>query len=478
MRGAGGANRALVLDLGGGSARAMLAECGEGGAIALTELHRFSGYETRVVDGPAWDLDALFGGVEAGLAAAAAAGRIGSIGVDGWGVDFALLGADGRPLETPRTHRHPRGLDGFEALRAHHELIAARTGAQPLPIVSVFHLVDWARCNRDAAAGVRQFLMIADLVAHHLTGVAACERTLARTAGLVDLATGDWDREILALTGLPAAAFGRLVPAGTILGPLAPELAARTGLGPVPVIAVAAHDTASAALALAPGDDEAFLVAGSWNLVGAEVPDGAISTQARAAGFGLEGGVEGRGLLLRSLPGMHLLRRLRAAWARRHGADIDFPRWSALALAAPPAALVPDLSRTAFLDPPDLLAALHAECPGLSQDEPGPLARALYEGLGREVAGALDTLETCLGRRFCAVRLGGGGAQDAAFCTLVASAARRPVLAGPVEASALGNALVQFAALGRFPSIEAGRRALAARLPIRRFEPAPEEHLA
>lgn len=466
--------RCLVFDLGGGSGRAILAEW-DGAGLRLVELHRFAGYETRLPDGPAWDLETLFAGIEAGLRAAARAGGVEAIGVDSWGVDFALLGADGQPVDQPRTHRHERGLCGLEALRPHHAAIARATGAQVLPFVTLFHLRDWSANHPGKAADARHFLMIADLVAHRLSGAIACEATLARTAGLVGLAGGTWDPELLALAGMGEGAFGPIVPAGTVLGPLRPDLAERTGLGPVPVVAVAAHDTASAALALAPDDDEAFLIAGSWNLLGLEVPDGAIDGEAIEAGFGLEGGVEGRAILVRSCQGLHLLRRLRDAWAHRTGEAIDFETWGRLALAAPAADAVPDLAVPAFMDPVDLLRTLRDACPTLPQDQPGPLARALYEGLARDVAAGLQAIERLRGRQIRQLRLGGGGARDPALCTLIARSIARPVVAGPVEASATGNALAQLAALGVFPSIAAGRARLRAGTKLRRFDPAHED---
>jgi rhamnulokinase len=461
----------LVFDLGGGSARAMLAQL-EGGAIRLTELHRFTGYQTRLADGPALDIPALLSGIDAGLEAAAAAGGVDSIGVDGWGVDFVLLDEHGKLLDQPRTHRHPRGQHGMAALTASElERIAESTGIQLLPIVSLFHLCDWSKTHPELARKAARFLMIADLVALHLSGVAACERTLARTSGLLSAKTGDWDRAMLALTGLPDHVFGPLVAPGAALGQLSPALQSRTGLSAARVVAVAGHDTASAALCLAPAKDEAFLVCGSWILVGAEIADGSMPLDVQKQGFGLEGGVEGRGLLVRSLQGMHLLRGLRDAWARRTGTEPSFPDIAEAADRANPAAPAINPSDPLFVDAVDMIEALRAHCPKLNHDDLGELARAVYVGLAAEVTISLDCLEALTARPIRRIKLGGGGADDPVLCRMIANASGREVLAGPVEASAMGNAMAQFTALGAFASMRAAQARGSAGCDVRSYPP-------
>jgi len=315
--------RCLVFDLGAGSGRAMLAELA-GGAISLTELHRFDGLETRGADGPVWDIARMFRGVDEGLARAAAAGGVDSVGVDSWGVDFGLIDAGGNLTGPVRTYRHPRSQRGFDRCAARIGRIVAIAGAQALPINTIFQLADQAATEPETLAAAATVLMIAPLVSHHLSGVGANETTLARTSGLHDLALGDWSAALARDIGVEPALLAPLVAAGTILGPLRPELAAASGLGPVPVMAVASHDSASAALARAPGPYEAFLSAGTWNILGYVTEDPHLPPGAIEAGYGSEGGAFGTRLVLRSLPGLYLLRRLRDAWTRRTGETVGF----------------------------------------------------------------------------------------------------------------------------------------------------------
>ncbi len=453
--------RCLVFDLGAGSGRAMLVEL-EGESLSIRALTRFTGYEVREADGPAWAIEIIREGIRAGLAKAATFGAIASVAVDSWGVDFVLIDDSGALVDPPRTYRHPRGGVGLAALAPHHERIAARTGLQILPIATIFHLTQWARDNPDKLDRARQMVMIADYFAFALSGVAVSERTLARTSGFLSVETNDWDEEIVALSGLPRRIFGPVVPSGTVLGPLrgAPDQAA--ALADTQVVAAAGHDTACAAFALAPEDGEAFAVCGSWNLLGADVPEGHLPEEARAWGFGLEGGVGTRALLTRSLPGLFLMRRLKDSWTARTGETIDFPTLSALALTADPATPAIAPSDPLFFDPVDMVAAMESFLPALAGAGIGALARALYVGLAREAGETIRQLGLLSGRPIHTVRVGGGGSRDVAWMQLLAEETGCAVVAGPVEASVVGNALIQFTALGAIPSLEAAQ-ALARR---------------
>lgn len=447
--------RCLVFDLGAGSGRAVLAELA-GDRLDIGVLHRFSGYETRFPDGPGWAIETIRAGLREGLARAGATGRIDAVAVDSWGVDFAVLDGDGALVDTPRSYRHPRGAAGMAALSEHLDAIGERTGVQVLPIATVFHLRQWATDHPDLLERARHVVMIADLFAADLSGVIACERTLVRTSGLLSV-TGTWDRDVIGWADLPDRLFGRLVDAGTVLGPIRRAVAEGPAFAETRVIAAAGHDTAAAAFALAPVDGEAFAVFGSWNLFGADVPDGRLPPGPDRRGFGLEGGIGGRALLTRSQPGLFLLRRLREAWEAESGEGIDFQTLGARALAADPGtpAIVP--SDPSFFDPVDILATLRGSHAALGRASIGELARALYAGLAGEAAGTLRDLAAVTGTPIHTIRVGGGGRQDAALMTFLAEKTGCRLVAGPVEASVVGSALIQFVALGAIPSFEAAR---------------------
>lgn len=471
--GHGGPHRCLVFDLGAGSGRAILAEL-TGGGLSLTELHRFDGLERRGPEGPEWDMTRILAEVETGLARAAAAGGVGSVAVDSWGVDYGLIDAEGRLLPPVRTYRHPRSQRGFDRCPVPKPRIAAIAGAQVIAINTIFQLADQVVTEPETLGRAAAALMIAPLVSHHLSGVGANETTLARTSGLHDLAAGDWSAELAGGIGLAPGLLAPLVAPATLLGPLRPGLAAASGLGPVPVVAVASHDTASAVLALAPGPDEAFLIAGSWNLLGYETPEAVLAPEASAAGYGSEGGAFGRRTVIRSLSGLHLMRRLRTAWAARTGEDVDFARLDARAAEAGPEGPAIDVADPAFFDPPDMIAAMEAHAPALATlpgDRLGALAAAIYRGLATDIAAHVATIERLRGRPVSALRLGGGGARDATLCAGLARALGRPVIAGPVEASAAGNAVVQFLAQGALASLAEGQARIAAAGELRRFDP-------
>ncbi|SIQ96796.1 rhamnulokinase [Rhizobium sp. RU20A] len=453
--------RCLVFDLGAGSGRAMLVEL-QGETLSIRTLTRFTGYEVRAVDGPAWDIDIIRAGIREGLARAADHGEIASVAVDSWGVDFVLIDVDGAIVDPPRTYRHPRGGVGLSALSAHHERIAARTGLQIIPIATLFHLSQWARDNPEKLAQAEQVLMIADYFAFALSGVARSERTLARTTGFLSVATEDWDDEIVMLAGLPRHIFGPIVPAGTVLGPMQAQWSGPPGLAQTKVVSVAGHDTACAAFALAPLAGEAFAVCGSWNLFGVEVPAGTLPAETGAWGFGLEGGIGSRAVLDRAMPGLFLMRRLRDSWAARGGETLDFPAISALALDADPATPAIAPSDPVFFDPVDMVGAMEGFLPALAGAGIAALARSLYVGLAREAAETIRQLAVLSGEPIHTIRVGGGGSQDVAWMQLLAEETGCEVVAGPVEASVVGNALIQLTALGAIPSLEAAQ-ALARR---------------
>ena len=455
--------RCLVCDLGAGSGRVMLATH-DGDRLDLVEIHRFDGYAVERSDGPHWNVATLLAGVDEGLRRArVVGGPVDSIGVDSWGLDYALFTAEGTLVGEPHHYRHARSARGFRLFPGGAADLFATTGAQDLPVNTLFQLHDEARHHPERHRGATRLLMMADVVNHHLTGMFRSEVTLARTSGLLEAATDAWSRVLCDRAGIPFGLLQPTIRAGERYGTLRPGLAEPLGWGPVPVMAVAAHDTASAVAALRLEDGSGFLICGSWLLFGVEQEGINTCDAVRRAGFGNEGGVQGRTFLVKSLDGLHLIRKLRTSWRGRYGEDLSFAEISRRAAEARPApgARVIDPADPLFFDPPDMIAALGKAFAQRGEPAPvevGGLALTVYAGLAAKVAAAVQDLEAVLGRTLPALTLCGGGAQDPLLRSLVAEATGKPLRLGPVEASAWGNAMMQLRGLGVVKSLDEGRR--------------------
>jgi rhamnulokinase len=453
--------RVAAVDLGASSGRVVRVEVGPD-TLSHRVVHRF-GTPSSTVDGVLrWDFAALHRDVRAGLRAC---GPVDSVGIDSWGVDHGLLDASGALLADPVHHRDPRttGVVApvLELLGA--DRLYATTGVQVLPINTLFQLV--AARQRGELAGARQLLLIPDLLAHALTGVAGTERTNASTTQLLDVRTGAWSDELISALDLPRRLFGPLREPGDPAGKLL------SGNGSAPVTAVGSHDTASAVLAV-PAADERFgyVSCGTWSLVGVELDAPVLSGASRRANFTNEGGVDGTVRYLRNVMGLWLLQECLREWG-----SPDLRGLLAEAARCTPLRTVVDPDRPEFLPPGDLPGRIRAEC--LRTGEPEPRNRAEYvrcvlDSLALAYRITLRTAAALSGRPITTVHLVGGGARNALLCALTAAATGLPVVAGPVEATALGNALVQARALDAVPAGRAALRALVrATQPLVRHPP-------
>lgn len=469
MRSGTGPVSVAAVDLGASSGRVMLGEVGPD-HLRLTAAARFANGPARGDDGLHWDLSALHRHALDGLrvAAAAAPDGLASVGIDSWAVDYGLL-RGGRLLAEPFHYRDERR--GEAGPRLVHERVPAadlysRTGLQFLPFNTVYQLA-----ADPLAAEADRLLLVPDLLAHWLTGAEVAERTNASTTGLLSVTTGQWDDTLIASLGLPRALFADLVDPGTTIGTLLPEVGEAVGAPGLPVVAVGSHDTASAVVGVPmAGDDAAYISLGTWGLVGLELDGPVLTEAARAANFTHECGVDGTIRFLTNVMGTWLLSETLRSWGRD---DLG----AMLAAAADVTAPVPvfDVQDPRFVPPGDMPARIAAWCAEHGVAAPADdaaLVRSVVESLAAAYADALATAASLAGRTVRQVHVVGGGSQNRLLCQVLADRLGLPVVAGPVEATALGNVLVQGRAAGAVRGTLDDLRDLVRRThDLRRHEP-------
>ena len=459
------ATAVAAVDLGASGGRVMMGTVGRGQQLELQELHRFPNVPVRVLGTLHWDVLALFQGVLDGLGAAARAGAgLASLGIDTWGVDYGLLDADGTLLGNPVHYRDTRteGVAGQVLARVPAAELYAITGIQQLPLNTIFQLAASAGTPQLAAA--RTLLMIPDLLAYWLTGQAGAEVTNASTTQLYDVRAQAWATSLMTRVGIPPGIFPPLRRPGDIIGELLPRITTETGLAtPVPVLAVGSHDTASAVAAVpAQGPGFAYISCGTWSLVGMELPGPVLSEASFKANFTNEAGIDGTIRYLRNVMGLWLLQESMRTWSAR-GTPADLDTLLAAAAEAPALRAVIDPDDPHFLTPGDMPGRIAHACRRTGQDppaDPGATVRCILDSLALAYRRTIAEVQELSGRHVDTVHIVGGGARNALLCQLTADACGLPVVAGPVEAAALGNVLVQARALGAALDDLAGMRQL------------------
>ncbi len=467
--------RVLAVDLGSTSGRAAAGHF-DGDALLIEEVRRFPNDPVRIGDRLYWDILRLYHEVKQGiLAASRKAGPLAAIGVDAWGVDFGLLDAAGELLRTPYHYRDPATIGVMERVWQiiPADVIFQRTGVSALPINSLYRLVALAESPGSPLSRAHALLHIPDLIRYFLTGEQTSERTIASTSECLALATGDWDWDLLRLLALPTRIFRPIVDAPRLASPLCHSVQEELDVPAIPVAIVAAHDTASAVVAIPLSDDVAFLSCGTWALLGAEVPKPVVDARVRAWGFTNEGALGGAFRLLKNIPGLWLVEACRRAWSAA-GMAFSHDELLEAAKAAPPFTALIDPGAPEFLNPPSMPDAIRAWCVQTGQtppEEPGPMLRVILESLALTFRRTLDQLEALLDRRFSALHLVGGGVNNTLLCQLTADAIGRPVRSGPVEATTAGNIIAQLMALGGIGSLAEGRDLVLRSFPPRVYEP-------
>jgi rhamnulokinase len=448
----------LAVDLGAESGRVVLGGF-DGKAMSFEEVHRFPNTPVRLPDGLHWDVLHIVEEIKNGLAKVASGGRrIESLGVDSWGVDFGLLDRDGALISNPYHYRDPRteGMDRRAFARMPREEIYGATGIQFMPINTLYQLL--AMEGSPLLEAAQELLLIPDLIGYWFTGEKACEATNASTTQLYDPRSGTWAHELLAKMSLPAHVFGQIIPPGARLGSLLPQVAGETGMeAGLPVTAVASHDTASAVVAV-PAEEEnfAYISSGTWSLMGVELPEPAITPEGMQANFTNEGGFEGTTRFLKNVMGLWILQECRRTWTRE-GREYSYEKLANLAETSTATGSILDPDHPVFLHPGDMPGRIRRFCRETAQSspkEPGAVVRCVLESLALKYRWVLERIEEITGKRVDVIHVVGGGVRNEMLCQLTADATRRPVRAGPVEATALGNLMVQAYSRGHVGSLE------------------------
>jgi rhamnulokinase len=466
----------LAFDLGAESGRALLGRLDGKGRLSVEEILRFPNGPVRLGGHLHWDVPGLHRSILEGIRRAADAGPV-SIGVDTWGVDFGLLDRDGELLGNPFAYRDARTRGADEAFfeRMTRRRLYELTGIQHLPFNTVFQLFAMVRGDAPLLSRAADLLFIPDLFHYFLTGRKATEFTFATTSQLFSPTARRWEEEILRAVGVDRALLQDVVEPGTVLGELDARVQKETGAGRAVVTAVATHDTGSAVAAVpASGEDFAYISSGTWSLVGVESHKPVMGREAQEADVTNEGGVGNTFRVLKNVMGLWLLQECRRVWAG--GQDLSYEELGRMAENAPPFAALVDPGLGAFLTPPDMPGALTEALRKTGQPVPptrGGMVRCILESLALAYRRVLEQVCRVTGKRPAVLHVIGGGSRNALLCRLTADATGLPVRAGPAEATAVGNLLVQAMALGRISSLGELREVVRNSFSMVTYEPGP-----
>ncbi len=467
----------LAFDLGATSGRAILGRL-DCGLIKLEELHRFPNDPVHYNGEMHWDAPRLWFEMRRALdIARRQAERVDSIGVDTWGVDYGLLGENGSLLENPYHYRDARTDGMVEAVtgKVSAERIYDQTGIQFMALNTLYQLYAATHRTPNLLYNAEFLVTMPDLLNFWLTGVVSCEYSIASTTQFLDWRTRTWASDLLQKLEIPTHLLAPIIAPGTEIGRLRTDLASAHDLAFTTVIAPACHDTGSAVAAVAAGGTTAFLSSGTWSLLGTEVPSAIVTDQARRLNFTNEGGVGNTIRLLKNITGMWLLEGCRNAWTSA-GEQYSYPDLLEAASEAPSLKRWIDPDAPAFVRPSDMTRAIRNFCKHTEQTEPetpGEFTRTVIESLALKYRYELEQLETLTGRKFDEVRVIGGGSQNAMLNQFTADATSKRVVAGPSEATALGNLVMQMVGRGAVESIAEGREIVSRSFPPTTYLPQP-----
>jgi rhamnulokinase len=468
--------RLLAFDLGAESGRGVLGLF-DGRKLRLEVVHRFPNGPVRTLETMHWDVLRLYSEMLTTLRRCATEyGEIASLGVDTWGVDFGLLGRSGALLGNPRHYRdpHTEGIMEVAFAKVPRAEIFRQTGLQFMRFNTLFQLLALQRDRSPLLEAAESLLFMPDLFHYFFTGLKVNEFTNATTSQIYDPTAKRWAYGLVKAFDLPGRILGTIVNPGTVLGPLRTSVATETGMKPVPVIAPATHDTGSAIAAVpAQGTSWAYISSGTWSLMGAELAAPLINDKAQEYNFTNEGGVGGTIRFLKNIMGLWLVQECRRAW-EHETKTYSYEDLTRLAEAAPAFASVVNPDDSSFILPAHMPQAVAEFCRKTGQPallEPGPVVRCALESLALRYRWVLERLEELLGRKLETIHVVGGGCQNTLLCQFTADACNRPVLAGPVEATAIGNLLIQALGLGILSSLAEAREVVRNSFEARTYSP-------
>ena len=466
--------KVLAFDFGASSGRAIIGTF-ENGKISLEEIHRFDNGPVLMNGGFYWDLPKLFHEVKQGLIKAEKYGYE-SIGIDTWGVDYALITLDGLLLGNPYNYRDERTIPVFEKIKETigESKLYKMTGIQNMNINTLYQLLETKENHPDFYALADRLILMPDLFGYLLTGKVYAERSMASTTQLLDPYTKDWNKKLIDKLGLDITKFPELVDSGTQIAPIKEEICKELDITPKMLTAIAGHDTASAVVAVpAKVKDFVYISCGTWSLFGTELDEPCITEMSAEMNITNEGGHNRTTRFLKNIIGLWMIQETRRQF-KREGKDYSYADMEKMAREAKPMQCFIDPDDPRFTPPGNQIQRIREFCQETGQYVPetdGEIVRCIYESLAMKYKYTFENLQKCTGKTFEAIHMVGGGTKDGFLCQMTADATNVPVIAGPIEATAAGNIAVQLIAAGEIKDLKEAREIIADSFSVQKFTP-------
>lgn len=453
----------LAFDFGASSGRAILGKLYDN-KLEFEEIHRFSNDPVSIRGSLYWDVLRLFYEIKKGILKCVNSGHknIASLAVDTWGVDFGLLDGKGNLIGNPYHYRDSRTegmIEEVSKIMPMKELYS-KTGIQLMAINTLFQLFSMKHSACPQLSEAKTLLLMPDLFNYFLTGIKSTEYSIASTTQMLDPYKREWSKEIIKKLGLPESLFTQIVPSGTVIGKLSKEIADELGCEEIPVISTASHDTQSA-IASVPSTEKnyVYISCGTWSLMGVELDKPVINEKSESLSFTNEGGVDNKISFMKNIMGLWLVQECKRQWDRE-GDSLSFAELESLANSSIPFKCFVDPDHESFVSPGDMPRRIREFCKNTNQYIPeskGEIVRCIAESLAMKYRHTVESLEEILGKKLDVIHMVGGGIKDKMLCRFTASSTGRKVIAGPVEATAAGNLIIQAMALGRIKNLAEAR---------------------